>query len=67
MKYALAIALFILQFSIVAQTSRKVLFLGNSYTAYNNLATTIQEMAYSDANDLIFDQNTPGGHTLMAH
>ena len=50
-----------------AQISKKVLFLGNSYTYYNNLPITLQEMGFSDANDLIIDQNTPGGSTLMAH
>jgi PKD repeat protein len=66
-KYAITVSFLFIQLLASAQTSKKVLFLGNSYTAYNNLATTIQEMAYSDANDLVFDQHTPGGQTLMGH
>src|SRR5687767_12218175 len=50
-----------------AQITRKVLFLGNSYTAYNNLPQLIKDAALSAGDTLIFDSNTPGGYTLEAH
>lgn len=49
------------------QTSRKVLFLGNSYTAYNNLPQLVHDVALSAGDTLIFDSYTPGGYTLEAH
>ncbi len=48
-------------------TTRRVLFLGNSYIYTNNLPSIIQQMAISMGDTLIFDQNTIGGYTLEAH
>lgn len=50
-----------------AQTTRTVLFLGNSYTGSNNLPQLIQNAALSAGDTLIFDSNTPGGQTLQGH
>ena len=50
-----------------AQITRKVLFLGNSYTAVNNLPQLIHDVALSAGDTLQFDSNTPGGYTLNAH
>jgi len=47
--------------------SKKVLFLGNSYTAVNNLPLTIFKLASSKGDTLIYDSNTPGGYTLNGH
>ena len=47
--------------------SQKVLFLGNSYTAVNNLPQLLKDMALSTGDTIITDQNTPGGFTLMGH
>lgn len=44
-----------------------VLFLGNSYTYYNNLPDLIDNLAQSKGDDLVYDQNTPGGHTFNNH
>jgi hypothetical protein len=53
---------------IVAQpVTRKVLFLGNSYTYVNNLPQLISDAALSVGDTLIFDSNTPGGYTLDQH
>lgn len=49
------------------QQTKKVLFIGNSYTAYNNLPILIDQMANSTGDVLIFDSNTPGGYTLKQH
>ena len=47
--------------------TRKVLFLGNSYTEVNNLPQIIANAAASAGDVLQFDSNTPGGHTLLQH
>src|SRR5688572_23871736 len=64
------ISSFVLLVSIAtssAQTTRRVLFLGNSYTGFNNLPQLISDAALSAGDSLIFDSNTPGGYTLEAH
>lgn len=50
-----------------AQTTRRVLFLGNSYTAVNNLPQLVHDVAASAGDSLIFDHYTPGGYTLQDH
>ncbi|NTW34059.1 MAG: hypothetical protein HGB12_15825 [Bacteroidetes bacterium] len=47
--------------------SKKVLFLGNSYTYVNNLPQMVADVATSMGDTLIFDSNTPGGCTLEQH
>lgn len=44
-----------------------VLFLGNSYTAGNNLPQIFTDLAASGGKDVITDWNTPGGSTLYQH
>ena len=52
---------------VEAQTTRKVLFLGNSYTGYNNMPQLVKDMATSVGDNLIVDQHHPGGYTLEGH
>jgi hypothetical protein len=47
--------------------TRRVLFLGNSYTYVNNLPQLIADMAASTGDTLVFDSNTPGGQNLGGH
>ncbi|MBQ0787349.1 MAG: T9SS type A sorting domain-containing protein [Oceanihabitans sp.] len=54
-------------FASQSQTTKKVLFIGNSYTAVNNLPLLINTMAMNRGDLLIYDSNTPGGHRLMNH
>ncbi len=62
------VLLFCIHCSIVsAQTDVKALFIGNSYTAYNNLGSIIQSIAETNGNTLVFQTHTPGGSTLMQH
>lgn len=49
------------------QQTRKVLFLGNSYTYVNNLPQIISELASNTGNALIYDSNLLGGYTLQNH
>lgn len=44
----------------------RVLFLGNSYTASNNLPQLVSDLADADNKELIYDSYTPGG-TLLWH
>ncbi|MDD2411861.1 MAG: T9SS type A sorting domain-containing protein [Bacteroidales bacterium] len=62
------LSIFIILFgSGFAQTSKRVLFIGNSYTAVNNLPQIVSELATSAGDHLIFDSNTPGGQTFQGH
>ncbi|KAF2511138.1 T9SS type A sorting domain-containing protein [Flavobacterium arcticum] len=49
------------------QLSKKVLFIGNSYTAVNNLPLMVSNMAINTGDVLIYDSNTPGGQRLINH
>ncbi|MFN5323737.1 MAG: PKD domain-containing protein [Bacteroidota bacterium] len=53
--------------SASAQAKKKVLFLGNSYTAYNNLPQMVADVALSAGDTVVFSSNTPGGFTLQGH
>ncbi len=48
-------------------TTKRALFLGNSYTNVNNLPQMVADVATSTGDILIFDSNTPGGYTLQGH
>ncbi len=50
-----------------SQESKSVLFIGNSYTAVNNLPEMIKLAAISAGDELIFDANIPGGTTFQQH
>jgi hypothetical protein len=50
-----------------AQEIRKILFLGNSYTAANNLPQTVHDIAKAMGDSVYFNSNTPGGCTLQIH
>lgn len=47
--------------------TRKVLFIGNSYTYTNNIPDMLKQLAAANGDTLIYDQNTPGGYTLEQH
>lgn len=49
-----------------AQTTR-ALFIGNSYTQYNNLPSLVANLAAADGKNLIVDSYTPGGYTFQQH
>ncbi|MBS1688716.1 MAG: hypothetical protein JSS96_08325, partial [Bacteroidetes bacterium] len=48
-------------------TTRKVLFIGNSYTYTNNMPSMLQSLAAEMGDTLVFNQSTPGGYTLEEH
>jgi len=53
--------------SMNAQETKRILFLGNSYTGVNNLPQMVANLALSLGDTLIFDSNTPGGYTFQGH
>ncbi len=67
MEKLLICAFFTFSISAFSQQTRKVLFLGNSYTATNNLPQIVSDLATSTGDILIYDSNLPGGSTLLDH
>lgn len=55
----------LLPLSVFAQ--KKALFLGNSYTFYNQLPNMVVDIANSLGDTLIVDSNTPGGWKFQNH
>ena len=53
--------------NLFAQDTLRVLFLGNSYTSYNNLPQLVQSLSGSAGKTLIIDSNMPGGMTVSGH
>lgn len=50
-----------------AQTSKKVYFIGNSYTEYNNLPELVQKIALSTNDYIDYQSYTPGGSRFQQH
>ena len=50
-----------------SQESKSVLFIGNSYTAVNNLPEMIKLSATSAGDEIIYDASIPGGTTFQQH
>ena len=57
----------LLSTTLLHAQSKKVLFIGNSYTGSNNLPQLTRDLALSAGDTLIYDAHTPGGATLSAH
>jgi len=54
-------------FTVQAQQHYHALFLGNSYTAYNNLPQLVSDLAIGNGDTLSYEMNVPGGFTLQGH
>ena len=67
LKSILIFSLLVFTKSMFSQQTRKVLFLGNSYTYVNNLPQIVSELATSTGDVLIYDSNLIGGYTLLDH
>ena len=67
-KVKLLLIIFImLSFSLCFGESKRVLFLGNSYTFYNNLPLLVSTLSKSAGKDLIVESNSPGGLIIEGH
>lgn len=54
--------------STTAEAKRvRALFLGNSYTAVNNLPEIVKQFAAASGDTLEYAANTPGGYTFQGH
>ncbi|CAI8225595.1 MAG: Uncharacterised protein [Cryomorphaceae bacterium] len=49
------------------QLKKEVLFIGNSYTYYNDLPDLVKEIALSFGDTLVHESSTPGGSNFNAH
>ena len=64
----MAISLQLLCSDVYAQgATKRVLFIGNSYTYVNDLPKLISELAFAQGDSFIYESSTPGGYTLEAH
>lgn len=63
------LSLFLLLLISIAGNSqtKKVLFVGNSYTYVNNLPQTLADLALSLGDSVQFDSSAPGGYTFQLH
>jgi len=64
---AIFIFVIILSNTLLVGQVKKILFLGNSYTAVNSLPEKVSSLALSLGDSVYFDSNTPGGFRLMNH
>ena len=65
-------SLFLVPFILFSTTSfsqvkKRALFLGNSYTFFNDLPLLTANMALSSGDTLVFEMSAPGGHTFEQH
>ncbi len=67
MRKILPLLLFILSSVHTNATTRRVLFIGNSYVFTNNMPVILQQLATSMGDTLIYDESVPGGMTLQGH
>ena len=65
MKYFLLAFTLVIGFTGTAQTTKKVCFIGNSYTYSNDLPGLIASIATADGNILIKDQSTQEDISFM--
>jgi hypothetical protein len=61
-----SLSLILLLSAAMAQPLR-VLFVGNSYTAYNNLASMVSQLALSKGDTMEAYSVNPGGYTFQLH
>ncbi|MFM2156513.1 MAG: hypothetical protein RL516_1262 [Bacteroidota bacterium] len=57
----------IANYSIAQPQLKKVLFVGNSYTAVNDLPALLSSVAQSAGDSVIYESNCIGGYTLQLH
>ncbi len=67
MKKKYILFLLFVWFNVQAQTTKKVMFVGNSYIQYNNLPNLISQAAQTTNDVLIYDSNLIGGSSFIDH
>lgn len=67
LKTRISVLLLLLQALTIQATTRKVLFIGNSYTFTNNMPLMLQTLTTAMGDTLIYDESDPGGYTFAQH
>lgn len=67
MKEIKLLVLLLLSVTCAISQDYKVLFLGNSYTNFNDLPNLTRQFAESMGDTMTVDSNTPGGYTFNGH
>lgn len=67
MKHLLLLLLLCFSQNIMAQQTKKILFIGNSYTFYNTLPAMLNDIAMSHGDTVIHSSSTFGGAQLVQH
>lgn len=67
LKVKAMLAMLVFPCIVFSQQTRKVLFLGNSYTYVNDLPQIVAQLASNTGDVLIYDSNLIGGYTLQDH
>ena len=67
MKYLFVFLLVLANIFCSAQSNKKILFIGNSYTYVNNLPQMLHDFAIMNNDTILFDANTIGGYTFQNH
>jgi len=66
LKVAFTLILFIMSVSLFADTTN-ILFIGNSYTSYNNLPNLVTQVAFTAGDTIYTESHTPGGRRISQH
>lgn len=67
-RFKLLTLLFVISLhTVVTATTRRVLFIGNSYIYTNNMPLMLQSLTTALGDTLIYDQSTVGGYTFNVH
>ncbi|MBS1687131.1 MAG: hypothetical protein JSS96_00280, partial [Bacteroidetes bacterium] len=61
------LAILFCQFAVAHGITKRVLFLGNSYTYVNNLPQMVADVAASVGDTLIYDYYAPGSYSIGNH
>jgi len=64
---SLLLLLLVANYSMAQQQIKKVLFIGNSYTAVNDLPALLSNVAQSAGDSVIYESNCIGGYTFQLH
>lgn len=63
----LALLMTVLLCEVASATTRKVYFVGNSYTYYNNMPVMFRDFAAAKGDTVVYGMSAPGGYTFLQH
>jgi hypothetical protein len=66
-KFFLLLSTLLVSYNMYAADSLRVLFIGNSYTAVQNLPQVVSQLAAAGGDNLYYQVNAPGGYTFQQH